>query len=311
MKKVIITGVGGFIGKSICLRLLRSNVTVIGIDVDDSRVKDLFEFSNFSFKQASFSEYDQLEKIIKDRDVDVLYHFALKGGLLANAINDVDMQLENAKYTVMILKKAIEMSVKKFVFIGTANQFEVQQIAYNEDVIPRNTCIYAASKLASEMMCKVIANQHEIIICSALCAMVYGEGNYSMQLPNVVMKQIIEGAEPRLIDGNSQYDMVYIHNLTKALSLIGEQGENNTSYYIGSHSNDLLTFKELWTEIRNIINPDIKLGFGEFKDSFSMDYSKINCNKLYEELGYRPEYSLQESVNNSVEWIKNNLMEDK
>ena len=79
----------------------------------------------------------------------------------------------------------------KFVYAGTYNEFEVVTGFLSEEFAPRNTCIYSSGKFAADIICRTIANNSGMNYCSALIPMPYGEGNYSMQLINVVLKKLL------------------------------------------------------------------------------------------------------------------------
>lgn len=303
MNKVIITGAGGFIGGALTEKLLKKDVTVIGIDISKESMSRFSDYKNFTPVIADFSKYSQLDKIISDRDIDIFYHFALKGGF-GTSLKDCSLQLSNADGACKAIEAAIKCSCKKFVFSGTANQYELNNFINMDYFEPRYTCIYSAGKLAAEFMCKTLAFNNGINYNSGLIAMAYGEGNKStVSLPNVVINQIIHKQEPKLIQGNNIYDMVYIDEIVSAFIAIGEHGKNMKSYYIGHNSPK--TFKQIMTEIRDILDPEVHLNFGAYKDTPSgIDYSKIDLDALYNDSGFQCKSDFKESILKTAEWVR-------
>ena len=106
--------------------------------------------------------------------------------------------------------------------------------------------------------------------------MPYGEGNRSMQLFNVVMKSLIDGKSPSLIEGNNLYDMVYIEDIVGAFIAVAEKGIAGRSYYVGHRQ--LKTFRSWIEGIRDIVAPNVVLKFGEYNDPLDLDYSLVDLN---------------------------------
>lgn len=302
MKKVIVTGAGGFIGGAVTTELLLRGVEVYGIDISEE-VMSRFSYSeNFTPVVADFTRYSMLSEYISDKTIDTFFHFAIKGGLEGEALKNYSLQLENAKYACDALNIAKQLGCKKFVFAGTANEYEINKFLLSSNFKPRYTCIYSTAKLAAELICKTYAHNIGIDYSAGLIAMAYGEGNRSKQLVNIVINQLNNGISPRLIEGNNSYDIVYINDIAEAFIAIAEKGKNLTSYYVGHRG--LKTFRELMTQIRDILSPETALQFGAFKDTVNMDYSLIDLDALYNDTGFECSSDFKESILKTAEWVK-------
>jgi nucleoside-diphosphate-sugar epimerase len=303
MKSAIITGVGGFIGSHLCNRLLNDGVKVYGIDVIDT-VHERFRHQNYVPFTATFKDYTHLHDQINE-PVDVFFHLAWAGGLLQSSFIDYELQLSNAKYACDAYMEAVKIGCKRFVNSGTNNQVEIKQFINTLDFQPRTTCIYATAKTALELIIRTLATKHETEYVATMIPMPYGEGNRSMQLFNVVMKSLIEGKSPSLIEGKNLYDMVYIEDIVGAFIAVAEKGKAGRSYYVGHRK--LRTFRSWIEEIRDIVAPDVELKFGEYKDPLDLDYSLVDLDLLYKDTGYECNTTLKEILPGLTEWIKNNL----
>lgn len=299
----IITGVGGFIGSHLCERLLTMGIRVYGIDVSGTAM-ERFQHPLFTPVVAKFEDYIHLHEIITEQ-VDVFFHFAWAGGLLQNSFIDYDLQLSNAKYACDAYMEAVKIGCKRFVNSGTNNTIEIKQFLNTLDFQPRTTCIYATAKTALELIIKTLATKHETEYVATMIPMPYGEGNRSMQLFNVVVKSLLEGKSPSLIEGNNLYDMVYIEDIVDAFIAVAEKGKAGRSYYVGHRK--LRTFRLWIEEIRDIVAPGVELKFGEYKDPLDLDYSLVDLDLLYKDTGYECRSTLQEVLPGLTKWIKENL----
>ena len=245
--------------------------------------------------------YNKLDELISERGFDVFYHFAWQG-VYGEAFKDYEMQLNNVRYACDALMQSKKLEYKKFVFAGSMNEYEVKTYLNEDYYKPRYTCIYGACKLSAEMILKTLAFNNDIEYCGGLIAMAYGENNYSKMLPNVVINQLNRGISPKLIEGNNLYDLIYIDDIAAAFEAIGRSGKNMKSYYVG-HRN-IVTFKELITLIRDIIDPDVELQFGAFPVTTTFDYSLIDLDALYNDTGFECKADFKESILKTAEWVK-------
>lgn len=300
MKTVVVTGATGFIGQYLTKELLAKGIKVYGIGTDIRKLTTTGFGENFIPIVADFRVYKSLARYI-DEEIDVFYHLAWQGGF-TDALKDYSLQLDNARAACDALVSATEMKCKKFVYAGTVNEIEINQFMNNERFEPRNTCIYASAKVAADMICRTLAHNAGMEFCSALIPLPYGIGNSSRQLINTVIKNCYTGQPSKLITGNNQYDIAHISDVSRALYCIGESGKTMKSYYIGHR--ELKTFREVVTQIRDAINPDAELRFGEYKDSLNMDYSYTDLDELYNDTGFQCEADFVKTIREQAEWLK-------
>ena len=301
MKKVMISGVTGFIGGSVARKLLKNGIIVYGLSRDTTGLDEFEKYGNFIPVISSFDEYERLPDKIHDEEIDVFFHFAWAGGF-TNAIRDYKLQMRNAAYAGDALVAAKKIGCKKFVYAGTYNQFEIQNFLDTPGFEPRYTCIYSTGKTAASLICRTLAYNLGIEYSAGLIPMPYGENNYSKQLVNIVVNNLNNGIPPKLVEGNNTYDLVYIDDLVDALIAIGEHGRDQHEYYVGHRK--LKTFRELMIDIRNVVAPNVDLKFGEFQDNQCIDYSKIDLDALYRDTGFECKADFAETMKRTSEWVK-------
>lgn len=300
MKRVVITGATGFIGKALSLKLLKQGIKVYAIDIDQQKLNELKRYGDVVTIEAKFQDYEKIDNKFNE-EIDVFYHFAWNG-VFGQAFEDYELQLLNAKYCADALMLARKLGCKKFVLAGTSNEYTINKYLTQDYFEPRFTCIYSTAKVAAEMICKTLAYNYGIEYNSGLIAMVYGEGNFSKMLPNIVIDNLMKGIRPKLIEGHHPYDMIYIDDVVEAFYRIGKSGVNMKSYYIGHRKTK--AFKDVMTEIKNILNPEMKLVFGEYKGTTDIDYSHIDLEALYLDTGFECTSDFKTSILRTAQWIK-------
>ncbi len=301
MKKVIVTGAGGFIGGALTEFFLEKGITVYGVDVSEKALERHKGKETFVPIVADFTKYGQLHELIRD-DIDVFYHFAWQG-VFGEPFRDYRLQLSNAASAGDAITEAVKIGCKRFVFAGTMNEYEMNEYIKADSFEPRYTYIYSVAKQAAEAVCKTLAYNLGIAYNCGRVAMAYGERNRSMMVPNVVMKNLLAGTPCKLVEGNNLYDMVYIGDIVRAFYAIGERGVNMKSYYVG-HRN-VGTFREIIEKIAEVLNPDCPLLFGTYPDAKSgVDYKNIDTDALWRDTGFECQTDFKESILKTASWLK-------
>lgn len=307
MKTAIVTGAGGFIGSALVEKLLSSGVAVYALDRNIDSMRQNKMLAGAKLICADFDNEFSLKECIAEK-IDVFFHCAFAGGFGGEAIKNYELQLLNAKYACDAVQQAISLSCDKFVLASTVNSIEIKSFINDEHFVPRNTCIYGAGKMVAEIMGKTIARGSQMQFCTALIAMPYGERNLAGTLPNVIIKQLLNGDKPKLIEGNNLYDLIYIADVAAGLQAIGEAGVDFRNYYVGHRQLD--SFKNIITKIRDNLAPNIELGFGEYPDAPAVDYSLIDLEALYRDTGFECQADFRESILKTAEWLKEHMKQE-
>lgn len=303
MKKAVITGASGFIGSAVAKQLLEAGRKVYGVGLGIEQCTELLMFSNFIPIELRFEEYKNLDTYIHERDIDVFYHFAWQGGFERKALRDYDLQLQNAKYACDTVIAAIKLNTKRFIYAASINEVETQQFLNTFEIFQtRPTCIYASAKLVAELICRTIAQEHCLHYNAGIIPMLYGTGNLSKQLVNVVMTALIQNKSPELIEGNNLYDLVSVKDVAKAFEAIGTYGRDGKRYYIGHRQ--LRSFREWMQELGSIVNPNVELQFGKYKDPLNLDYSLIDLDELYHDTGFECVEDFHDGILEYKNWLE-------
>lgn len=252
--KVVITGATGFIGTALCTEMLDAGhqvTTVIrpgtpkrsklptGISVIELNLDQLYDL------HGSF---------------DVFYHLAWNGssGEVRSAF---DSQYKNIVYTTEAVQAAKRCQCKKFIGAGSQAEYGMVRGMCTEETVPKPFMMYGAAKLAAYHMGKIVAAQDGISFVWPRIYSVYGVGENSGTLISYLIETLLAGKEPKLSNCENIWDFMYITDCVKALRLLGEQSDTEGIYNVSSGNPRVL--KAFVEEIRDTINPDIGLLFGE------------------------------------------------
>lgn len=305
MKKVIVTGASGFIGKALVKKLLKKNVEVWAIVRNKKKLNDIEVTSKLKIIESELKEYKDLDKKISENNFDIFFHLAWDG-VYGESFFDYEKQINNIKYGCDALEVARKLNCKKFIFTGTFVEYEVRQYIENNTCNLRIATIYGMSKLSTELFIKTLVNKYKDIEYNIIYpTQVYGEGDKSRMLSRILIENLILGNSPRLSTGNFFYDWIYIEDLIEGIIAVGEKGKNTKSYYIGNKK--IYLFKDIVKKVRDIINPKITLKFGEYPDSALIDYDKIDLEELYRDTGFEVKSNFEDTIKKTAKWIKEDM----
>lgn len=301
MKTIIITGVTGFIGSALAKRLLKQGVEVYGVGRDSNKFSELEQYALFHKIVLDFEQYSDLHKYFEGISIDCFFHAAHRG-VNGSKKSDYRVQIQNLEIACETLQQAILMGCKRYLFIGSVDEYEISNMPDTVFVKPTHSRIYAATKFSSEIIGKTIAYENKIEYVSALLSLTYGEGNSTNILPNVLIRNCEQGVPTNLIKGDNYFDAIYIEEALDGVIAVAEKGKPFESYFIG-HT-ELRTFKEIVLAISDIIDYKSDLNFGSYPDpSFSLDYSLIDRSKLFQDTGVLCNSDLKESIIRTKNWL--------
>ena len=298
MKKVIVTGAGGFIGGAITEFLLSKGITVYGVDISEKSLEHHFGKENFIPVIADFTKYEHLHEMIQD-DIDVFYHFAWQG--YGKDTQNFDVQIENVIGTENACESAVKIKCKKFVFACSSYEYQKNEVGEKTGYCS----VYGAAKTASKAFARATAHRAGLEFCGVIFTNVFGVGDRSSRSTNSIIKQLLQGDNLKSTKGEALYDWSYIDDVVGGLYAVGEKGIDGKEYYVGS--NRLRPFKDIISEVRDIIAPNAEIDFGAFNDNAYVDYTDIDIYELYRDTGFYPNCDFRESILKTAEWVKENL----
>lgn len=303
MKNVVITGASGFLGGALTGAFLNNGDEVFAVVKKESEIVHLPEHININPIICDFIDYERLSVCI-NKPVDYFVHLAWAGVAGAES-KQIVTQVENIKATCIAMEQANILQVKRFLFAGSSYQYRMEAFMQDgkEQFVQKN--IYGLAKQAAGDLLKAIAIKYNIHFNKVLFTNVFGIGDYSTRSTNTFIKQLLSGEDLRLIDGEHKHDWIYIDDAVQGMLAILKKGNNGMSYYVGNRK--LNSFREIITEVRDILSPKAGLYFGCYDDNGYIDYSQIDLEALYRDTGFECKSDFKESIMKTAEWLKEHM----
>lgn len=144
-KKVLVTGVTGFVGSHCAVELLQQGYDVVGVDNYDNSydVNDQIytlseraetEPGTYHFIKVNLMDKNAVDEVFRDHSVDVVMHMAGKKAVAESIINPLLYYQTNILTSCNVFVAALRYNVDKIIFSSSATVYGVPQyIPLNED----------------------------------------------------------------------------------------------------------------------------------------------------------------------------------
>lgn len=300
MRKVIVSGAGGFIGRALVSELLKHGIEVIAL-VRDKDNHNLEEHENLKVYSFSLDKAALLEESLSERDVDTFFHLAWAGSAGKDRA-DAQLQLNNAVWAGDCVRLAKSLGCSRFINAGSIMETETIKAELKDENKPGLSYIYGTGKLAAHMICKSVAAAIDIDFICAIITNAYGEGEISPRLVNTTIQKCIRQEPPQFTAATQNYDFVHIDDVARAFRLIGENGKPFTDYLIGSSNAKPL--KEFLLEMQDSISPNLKFEFGSVPfTGINLELEDFNCQKTELDTGFKARISFAEGCKRTRDWL--------
>lgn len=310
MKKVLCTGVAGFLGQNLCRALLKKGYKVSGIDNLSIGKKEWLPY-NVSFYEKDVTWIERTQSYFK---FDAIIHLASRKIPRYGGADKV--LIENTENMKTIISLAIKTGAK-LIYLSSSDIYG-KQTKFKEDSdsiiggpdIPRWS--YAISKMWSEqLLYSSMADLDFNIIRLFGTYGPYHALSWTAGPQSVFISQALK-TEPITIhgDGLQRRCFQYIDDAIDGIIAILESGYNREVFNIGNPHEDI-SINELAMMVWYIVNPDIKLKYKNIPHSIEK-YEEIqsripDISKAKRMLGFNPKIMLAEGLRKTIEWQRGQI----
>jgi UDP-glucose 4-epimerase len=305
----LVTGVAGFIGRSIAAELLKRGERVRGID-------------NFSTGKrenvAGLEQMELMEADIKDasacqaacRGMDIVFHQAALASVPRSVLDPVTTNENNVSGTLQLLLAARDAKVRRFVFAGSSSVYgDSPTLPKHEGMPPNPISPYAVSKLAGELYLKAFYSVYGLEGVVLRYFNVFGPYQDPSSMYSGVLAKfslnMLRGEAPTVFgDGEQSRDFTYIENVVRGNLLAAHAPAAAVAG----------TVMNVATGSRITLNDTVKLlreltGYsGEVKHgperAGDIKHSLADITLAGKRLGYAPQVDFREGLRRTVEWYK-------
>lgn len=313
MKRYLITGGAGFIGSNFIRYMLEKypDCAVVNYDqltyaANPETLDGLSGNDQYSFVRGNICDKTLLAETINKFGVDTLVHFAAETHVDTSITSPGQFVITNVLGTQALLDVANQFHLRfhhvstdeVYGSLGKSGKFHEKRRYH-----PRSP--YSASKAGSDHLVQAYHETYGLATTLSHCSNNYGPYQFTEKVIPLFVTHLIDGRKvPLYGSGENIRDWIHVRDHCRAIDLILEKGRIGEDYCIGGDCE--LSNLDLTRRILKAFGKDDS--FIEYVvDRKGHDFRyALSSEKIKNRLGWKPEYSFEEGLRETIEWYKNN-----
>ncbi len=326
--RVLVTGVAGFIGSALALRLLERGDRVIGIDslndyyqvsLKEDRLKRIAAAggNRFAFHQLDFADMAALDGTLRGQEFDRIAHLGAQAGVRYSLDNPQAYVSSNLAGHVNLLEIARHRKVEHMVYASSSSVYggNTKLPFAVEDRVDHPVSLYAATKRADELMSETYAHLFRLPLTGLRFFTVYGPWGRPDMMMWIFTKAILAGQPiPVFNHGEMQRDFTSIDDIVSGViacldnppaddgaEKAGGIVKPHALYNIGNNrSEHLMKVVELLEEA---CGRKAEIDFQPIQPG-DVPATYADIDAIRSDLGYAPTTSIEAGVPSFVRWYR-------
>lgn len=325
-KKVLITGINGFIGGNLCKNLLEKGADVYGLIRNNNRDSYLF-YQKLDKKikifYGSLSDKDLFSRIISEEQINCIFHLAAQVEVGIGMINPYLTFETNLRGTYSLLEacRLFPDKLESIVIASTDKSYgsyPIEKMPYREDYPLKPKFPYDTSKACADLIAQSYANdEYKLPIIITRFCNIYGPGqlNFSAIVPDAIRSSLKYSTFIPRSDGSMKRDYLHVNDVCKLYLLMSEEiayKPHIRGQVFNAGPNEPVSVKQILEIIFNQVgnNKDLKKIIKIMKNKKTLgeiDYQCMDFKKVNKYFGWTPTIKLKEGLKITLDWYKDYL----
>jgi UDP-glucose 4-epimerase len=310
LAKYLVTGAGGFIGRSIAAQLLARGESVRGIDsFITGRRANLAGLEAMEFQEGDLANPAACAKACAG--VDTVFHEAALASVPRSVTDPIATNVHCVDATLNILVASRAAGVRRIVFAGSSSAYgDTPTLPKQEEMLPNPISPYAVAKLAAEYYMRAFARVYGMETVVLRYFNVFGPyqdpgSTYSGVLA-IFCRKMLAGEQPTIYgDGLQSRDFTYIDDVVNAnLLAAAAPAERVAGKMMNAATGSRYTLRETFDILKELTGFKGEPAFAEGRDG-DIRHSHADITLARELLGFEPKVSFREALRRTVEWYRN------
>jgi NAD dependent epimerase/dehydratase len=314
MKNVLVTGAGGFIGSHLTELLVRKGYNVRAFVhynsnnnwgwLDNSSLKKEFEVV-----AGDIRDFDSVKSAMKS--VDTVFHLAALIGIPYSYISPLAYIRTNIEGTYNVLQSAMESNICNILITSTSETYgTAQYVPIDEKHIAIGQSPYSATKISADEIALSYYRSFNLPVKIVRPFNTYGPRQSSRAIIPTVISQLLEGkTELRLGNLTPTRDLTFVKDTVKGFYEISKSHK-----LIGGATNiamkNEISISDLVYLIGKLVGSDFKIISEDLRirpKNSEVERLLGDNSKILEATSWEPDYNLNTGLQETIEWVRNNL----
>lgn len=329
MRTILVTGGAGFIGSNFVKTMLKNHLDYKIINVDAltyagnlENLKDIEDNENYTFIKADIRDRERIDEIFENYDIDNVVNFAAESHVDRSIIEPEIFLTTNVIGTQVLLdiaKKYWKINPNdkhcreykegvKFLQVSTDEVYgalgKTGMFVETMPLMPNNP--YSASKASADMIVRSYYETFGMPINITRCSNNYGPYQFPEKLIPLMINNCLKGKElPVYGDGMQIRDWLHVSDHCEAIDIVLHKGVAGEVYNVGGN-NEKANIDIVKLIIKTLGKSEELITYVKDRPGHDRRYA-IDNTKITTELGWKPQYTFEEGIKETIEWYLDNI----
>ena len=315
--KILITGGAGFIGGNFVHFMLNKypDYDIINLDLltyagNLETLKDIQDKPNYKFYKGDIANRKFIFDLFEKEQFDIVVNFAAESHVDRSITNPTIFVQTNVLGTQTLLDAAKEYNVKRYHQISTDEVYgdlplDRKDLFFTEETPLHTSSPYSSSKASADLFVLAYHRTYGLPVTISRCSNNYGPYHFPEKLiPLIISRGLNDKSVPVYGKGENVRDWLHVEDHCSAIDLIIHKGKVGEIYNIGGH-NERTNLEVVKTVLNQMNKPETLIDYVTDRPGHDRRYA-INPEKIEKELGWKPNYSFDTGIKQTIEWYLNN-----
>lgn len=310
--KILVTGGAGFAGSNFIRHILKKypNYQVVNLDKltyagNPDNLKDIEGNSNYQFIKGDISDKRTVFKIVRNNKIDTVINYAAETHVDRSILDPDAFVKTDVIGTYNLLEVVKQFNIGRMIQISTDEVFgsiEKGKFSENSPFLPNSP--YSASKASGDLLCRAYVKTYALPVIVTHSCNFYGPYQYPEKLIPLFITNLLENKKvPVYGNGQNVREWIYVLDHCWAIDFLLHKGEQGEVYNIGTG------VEKKNIDLTHLLIKELEAGkamIEKVKDRPAHDARyAVNWSKI-KKLGWRPEYSFDSAIRETIRWYQQN-----
>lgn len=300
MKRVLVTGASGFLGRHLIEKLREDGIQVTAL------LHHLHKDEEPEYDHCIFGDVSNgvdLDGVLVHHGIDTVFHLAAVTEVAVGFTDPAGTFEANIRGTWKVLDACRRQKIGRVIISSSDKAYGRTPPPYREDLPLLPDRPYETSKACVDLLARTYASSYGMSISTTRCVNLYGPGCMSLStlIPNTI-RRVLRGERPLIRNGGAmRRDWLYISDAVDGYMKLAD------SKFVGPinfGSGNGITVKETVQKILRLMKSSVEPideadKQGEIVDQWT------DASLAKKALGWTPSHSLEEGLSKTIEWYKN------
>ncbi len=303
--RAFVTGATGFIGANLVRRLLEYGYEVHVLIRPESkrwRIEDIL--SNLHLHEGDLQTAD-FNHIFTTSQPDVIFHLGVFGAYQFQT--EPRQILETTVFgTLRLLQAAKQSGVKILVAAGSSSEYGTKQHPMHEDELVEPNTYYAIGKVTQTHLCQHFSRVEKLPTVSLRLFSVYGPYEEPGRLVPTLIRKSFANEALEMADPSIARDYIYVDDVIDAFMVAADHPEYSGEVFnVGTGEQTCL--RDIVAQVLRLTGSNSGVNWGAYAQrSFDTSIWVADTVKVYRNLGFRAQHSLEDGLRKTINWFNAN-----